>query len=71
MKSTLFGKVAQQKGYVTENDVERALKVQRELRQHNHPHKLIGIIMLEMGMISSTQLLDVLKYLDAQKPRYF
>lgn len=70
--SELFGNIAIRKQYVTEEDVHRALQIQREISQRGEEHKLIGLIMLESGMLSSVQLLDVLKYIEEnQASRYY
>ena len=61
MGRDMLGAIAQRKGYVTSEDVKRALQVQQDIRKRGDPHKLLGIIMLELGMLSSTQLLDILQ----------
>jgi hypothetical protein len=59
-----FGQVAMRKGYVSERQVHDALARQRELTQGGSPHKLIGMIMLEMGALGTTELIDVLRELN-------
>lgn len=59
-----FGKVAIRKGYVREEQVESALEFQRQLVVRGEKHKLIGIIMLEHGMIGTTELIDILKEME-------
>jgi hypothetical protein len=56
-----FGQVAMRKGYVTEQQVQDALARQKDLVHHGAPHKLIGMIMLEMGALDTTELIDVLR----------
>ena len=73
MQQELFGAIAQKKDYVTAADVNKALAIQKEMNSHGH-HKLIGLIMLEQGMINSAQLLEILKYIEEQQAttsRYF
>lgn len=57
-----FGKIAIKLSVCTPEDVEKALDIQRNLSATGREHKLIGMIMLEAGMISSAQLIDVLRY---------
>ena len=57
-----FGKVARKLGFCTREDVHRALDIQKHLPNHNKEHKLLGMIMLEEGMISNEQLIAILKY---------
>ncbi len=56
-----FGRVAMRKGYVTEQQVQDALARQKDLAHNGVPHKLIGMIMLEMGALDTTELIDVLR----------
>ncbi|MBM4046167.1 MAG: hypothetical protein FJ279_13735 [Planctomycetes bacterium] len=58
----LFGVVAVRKGFCTEHDVARALKKQRDIVDRGGKWKLIGLVMLEMGILSSEQLIEILKY---------
>jgi hypothetical protein len=56
-----FGQVAVRKGYVTDLQVQDALGHQRRLSERGEKHKLIGMIMLELGLLGTTELIDVLK----------
>lgn len=60
----LFGVIAQRKQYVSGEEVEKALAIQRRLAVEGKTHKLLGIIMLELGMLSSCQLLDILQEME-------
>lgn len=60
-----FGQVAVRMGFVTEPQVQAALDVQASLRKAGKS-KLIGMILLEMGMISSEQLIEMLKYYETR-----
>ncbi|OHB74211.1 MAG: hypothetical protein A2Z34_10280 [Planctomycetes bacterium RBG_16_59_8] len=64
MRKEPFGRVAVRKGFVTEKEVDEALHFQRQLAQRGEKHKLIGIIMLEMGMLGTTELIDILKEME-------
>jgi len=61
-----FGEIAVEKGYVTEEDVAAALALQQELAGEGK-QELIGIIMLQQGMITNEQLIDILRYYDDEK----
>ncbi|MEZ0230078.1 MAG: hypothetical protein ACAI25_15755 [Planctomycetota bacterium] len=60
-----FGEAAVHAGYVQQGALEKALVVQRERDQQGGSHKLLGIILLEMGAISSDQLIEILKKMNA------
>jgi hypothetical protein len=60
-----FGRVAIRKGFVSEHQVTQALTQQRNLGSQGLPHKLIGMIMLEMGALGTTELIDVLREMNA------
>ncbi len=64
-KKEPFGQVAIRLGFVKPAQVDAALEVQQSLRKAGKP-RLIGMIMLEMGMISSEQLIEMLKTFDSQ-----
>jgi hypothetical protein len=57
-----FGKVAVKLGFCTTDSVCRALEIQKNLPKEQKEHKLIGMIMLEEGIISNQQLIAILKY---------
>ncbi len=63
-----FGQVAIRRGYVSERQVTDALERQRELAQGGSAHKLIGMIMLEMGALGTTELIEVLRELNVPYP---
>jgi len=56
-----FGEAALEAGFIEGPALEKALTIQKERDAHGESHKLLGIILLEMGAISSEQLIDVLK----------
>ena len=63
-KTKKFGEIAVEKGYVTTEDVGKALTYQRSLRKKGE-NELIGIIMLKHDMLSNKQLIDILQYYDS------
>jgi hypothetical protein len=63
-----FGQVAVRRGYVSERQVTDALARQRAIVQGGSAHKLIGMIMLEMGALGTTELIEVLRELNLPHP---
>jgi len=59
-----FGQVAVKMGFCSQEDVDRALEDQRRLNSADKEHKLIGMILLENGALSTGQLIQILKYYD-------
>ncbi len=66
-KPELFGKIGVRLGFIRSNDVDKALKIQEDLKKKYKPHKLIGIILLEMGALGTTELIAVLKEIEEQR----
>ena len=63
-----FGRVAVRKGFVSEHQVSQALAHQKNLSTQGLAHKLIGMIMLEMGALGTTELIDVLRDMNLPLP---
>ena len=57
-----FGRVCVKLGFCTSQDVEKALDIQRTIERDEKKRVLLGIIMLEHGMIDNNQLIQVLQY---------
>ncbi len=57
-----FGQVAVRLGFCDQETIERALEIQRNLKAEDKEHKLIGMILLELRALSTTQLIEVLQY---------
>ncbi len=64
-----FGQIAVRKGYVSQAQVTDALGRQKTLLDSGAPRKLIGMIMLEMGALGTTELIDILRELNAPLSR--
>ncbi len=60
-KAQRFGAVAVRLGFATESDVQRALDRQMRESQEGGEHKLIGLHMLELGILSTSQLISILR----------
>ena len=58
----LFGEVAIKLGFVTREDVQKALQIQRADVKSGRPRRLLGLILLEEGLIDNFQLIEILKY---------
>lgn len=61
-KAEPFGQIAIRMGFVTPPQVEAALEIQSSKEKAGKGRRLLGLIMLETGMIDSGQLIDILKY---------
>ena len=61
-----LGELAVQKGYCTPEQVENALKIQREQHAAGRARTLSGIIMVQNGIISTGQLIDLLRDYDEE-----
>lgn len=57
-----FGEIARRLGYARPDDIEKALRTQRERAERGESHKLLGLILLEQGSIDTEQLIDILKH---------
>ena len=56
-----IGQIAVQKGYCTPEQVDEALRIQAELAAGGRPRPLTGILMVRHGILSTGQLIDILK----------
>ncbi len=59
-----FGQVAKRLGYCSQEDVQSALDQQRKLQVEEDTEKLIGMIMLDQGILTTDQLISVLRVLE-------
>ena len=59
-----FGQVAIRKGYLSEQQIHDALAHQLNLKEKGEKHKLIGMVLLEMGALGTTELIDILKEME-------
>ena len=60
-KRKMFGEILIEKGLATKEDVENALKAQREIWETKRVQKKIGDILNEKGVIELEDIEDVLK----------
>lgn len=63
----LFGEIAIQKGLVSVAQVKQALEIQREMRKSGEGHKLIGVLLVELGYLKPEQVVEVLEAYDAER----
>ncbi len=61
----LFGEIAIRMGFITHEQLEDALKLQKEMDRKG-THIILGMLMLTEGMLSNSQLIQILKYMDAK-----
>ena len=62
-----FGITAVEKGFITPDELIKALKVQvmEDLEKKNH--RLIGTILFDLELIETSQFVEVLKSMDSSK----
>ncbi|MEE2882486.1 MAG: UDP-glucose 4-epimerase GalE [Planctomycetota bacterium] len=60
--STRFGDLAVKLGFVSKEDVNRVLQQQDRLKRAGRGHKMMGLCMVEMGFLSTTQLVEILRH---------
>lgn len=65
-----FGAIAICKGFITQGQLEDGLDMQRQITESGKRHQLLGLVMIEMGMLSNAQLVDVLKQIEADSGRH-
>lgn len=58
-----FGEMVIRKGFITREQLEKGLSLQKDMDKLG-THKLIGMIMLDEGILSSGQLIEILKYME-------
>lgn len=61
----LFGAIAVSKGFISEAQLEDALARQKQMIEEQGKRELIGLVMLEMSILSNAQLIEILKYIQA------
>jgi hypothetical protein len=65
-RSPRFGETARRRGFITEEQLQTALDLQKARDRRGESHKLLGIILLEMGAIDNAQLIDALREMSSQ-----
>ena len=60
-----FGEIAIRMGFINHEQLDTALKLQREMDREG-THKLLGMLMLQEGILSNSQLIQILKYMEAK-----
>ncbi len=66
-KRELFGQIALKKGFLTEEQLEQALERQKQIAAAGEKHKLLGLVMVELNLLSNAQLIEILKYIEARE----
>lgn len=65
-KKIRFGMIAVNKGYITKDQLIRALTIQAQENFEESKHRLLGQIMLSEGYLSPEQIDDVIETLNNQ-----
>ena len=61
-----FGAIAVEKGFITEEQLFQALKIQAKENVEEGKHRLLGQILLEEGLITASQIEEVLEVINHQ-----
>jgi hypothetical protein len=61
-----FGAIAVEKGFITEEQLFQALKIQAKENVEKGKHRLLGQILLEEGLITASQIEEVLEVINHQ-----
>jgi len=61
-KTEPFGEICIRQGFITRAQLEETLEIQRERKAAYGGHTLIGMLMVEIGILSTSQLIEILKY---------
>ena len=62
-----FGQIAIEMGFVTPDQVAKALRIQKDEDARGATHRLLGIIMLGAGFLASEEMIQILKYYQTEK----
>ncbi|MFA5793520.1 MAG: hypothetical protein WC980_00410 [Candidatus Brocadiia bacterium] len=65
-KHELFGAVAIRLGFITKAQVKKSLERQNDLKQKGF-RRLIGLVLLDMDYLDTTQLIKILKELEQRR----
>lgn len=60
-KARMFGEIAVMRGLASLEDIEDALRLQKEYREKNNTYKEIGQILIEKGVLKATDVKDILE----------
>ena len=55
-----FGQIAVEKGYITEEDLFGAIKIQIREDLRGQPHRFVGMILFRMGLMSIKEVDEVM-----------
>jgi hypothetical protein len=65
-----FGEIAQKLGFIDERALQDALTNQRMRGEAGKSHKLLGLILLELGHIDNQQLIDILRQFESEEKQH-
>lgn len=65
----LFGEIAVRRGFVSAEHVHQALKVQNDTAAGG-VRKMIGLVLMDLGMLGTTELIEVLKEVQKRTARF-
>jgi len=64
-----FGVFAIRKGYATADDIHRGVQVQEQIAGKGGPPPLLGVVLLQMGVVTTEQMIEVLQEMEQARAR--
>lgn len=64
-----FGVFAIRKGYATSNDIQEGVAKQETLERQGRPRPLLGLLLLQMGVLTTDQMIEILKEMETVRAR--
>jgi len=68
VEKRLFGEIAVEKGYLSREQLNEALREQERICREENTYHFIGEVFVMMGLMTEKQVLDVLSVLHEQHP---
>jgi len=65
VQKEFFGEIAIRMGFITHEQLDEALKLQKQIDKEGS-HELLGVLLLREGMLSNSQLIQILKYMETK-----
>jgi hypothetical protein len=64
-----FGEAGVALKLITEDDVQSALAEQKRRNDSGEEHALLGLLLVDMGLLKHSQLIDVLRFMNVRKKK--
>ncbi len=64
-----FGAYAIRKGYATRREVQEGLATMDEMERKGHPRPLLGVVLLQRGVLTTDQMIEILREMEQAQAR--